>query len=398
MGQATLVARLASRDLRRRPAEAVLLLLAIVAAMATLTVGLAVRDLAAEPFQSTREATLGPDVVAFAGPPPSEAPGLSSDQPTDVAILDDLIDAEGVVGHSGPFPVANVEMSANGESMDAQAVGRDEDPASIDQPLITRGGWVEEGGVVVEAAFAGAKDLSVGDQVSLNSQPFEVVGIAVTAASAPYPETVCLSACVFGASDQELAELQPPSWMLVEPGLVWVTRTDAEGLVSPSDPMPHVVNLQLEDPDTARDFVDAHVASEPSGYGLISWQEIFERSARRVRDTQRVFLVGSALLILMAMATVAVLVAGRMADQSRRVGLLKAVGATPQLVAAVLLTEYVVVALLGAGAGLLLGWLIAPLLIEPSVGLIGAAAPGLTVPTIAVVTGVALLVAATATM
>ena len=45
------------------------------------------------------------------------------------------------------------------------------------------------------------------------------------------------------------------------------------------------------------------------------------------------------------MASLAVLVGGRMADQIRRVGLLKAVGGTPGLVAAVLLAEYVVVAL-----------------------------------------------------
>ena len=62
-----------------------------------------------------------------------------------------------------------------------------------------------------------------------------------------------------------------------------------------------------------------------------------------------------------------------MADQIRRVGLLKAVGGTPGLVAAVLLAEYVVVALLAAAAGLAIGWLTAPSLTEASAGLLGSA-------------------------
>ena len=80
-----------------------------------------------------------------------------------------------------------------------------------------------------------------------------------------------------------------------------------------------------------------------------------------------------------------------MADQIRRVGLLKAVGGTPGLVAAVLLAEYVVVALLAAAAGLAVGWLAAPLLTEPGAGLLGSAgAPSLTAPTVGLVTAVAL--------
>jgi putative ABC transport system permease protein len=43
MGRLLLVSRLAARDLRRRPAEAALLVLAIVAATTTLTLGLVLR-------------------------------------------------------------------------------------------------------------------------------------------------------------------------------------------------------------------------------------------------------------------------------------------------------------------------------------------------------------------
>jgi putative ABC transport system permease protein len=87
-----------------------------------------------------------------------------------------------------------------------------------------------------------------------------------------------------------------------------------------------------------------------------------------------------------------------MTDQIRRVGLLKAVGGTPRLVAAVLLAEYVIVALLAAAAGLAAGRLAAPLLTDPSAGLLGRpGAPPLTISTVGLVTAVALGVAVTAT-
>jgi ABC-type lipoprotein release transport system permease subunit len=396
MGQARLVARLAARDLRRRRTEAALLLVAIVAATTTLTLGLTVRGLVSDPYQSTREATAGPDVVATIGPPPGDTPGQQSGQPTDIAALEDLTKADRVVSHSGPYPVAGAEMEAKGQTMDVQVIGRDTTPASLDRPEVTQGGWVHQGGVVIEAAFADAKDVNVGDQVTLNSQPFEVAGIAVTAASSPYPKATCYSACAFDATSDELSEI--PTWVLREPGLVWVTRSDALELASEPDSLPHVLYLQLEDPDEAREFVNTHGPRDEFGVpGLLVWQDILEESSYLVRDAQRVFLIGSGLLSLMAMATVAVLVVGRLADQSRRVGLLKAVGGTPRLVAAVLLAEYVAVALLAALVGLTLGWLAAPLLTEPSVGLLGAAAPSLSLYTIAVVTGVALVVAVIAT-
>jgi ABC-type lipoprotein release transport system permease subunit len=62
-----------------------------------------------------------------------------------------------------------------------------------------------------------------------------------------------------------------------------------------------------------------------------------------VRDQQEVLRIGSRLIALLAVASIAVLVGGRMADQTRRVGLLKAVGATPRLVALVLLAEVLLV-------------------------------------------------------
>jgi len=145
-----------------------------------LTLGLVLRDAASDPYQSTREATNGPDVVA------------SVSQPTELSGLEELASVPGVIDHSGPYPVAPAKLQASGRTSDVQAVGRDAASASVDQPELTQGSWVRDGGVVVEAAFANALDVRVGDPVTLDGRSFKVVGIAVTAAMPPYPGSSCI--------------------------------------------------------------------------------------------------------------------------------------------------------------------------------------------------------------
>ena len=386
MGRILLVGRLAVRDLRRRRIEAALLLLAIMAATTTLTLGLVLRDAASDPYQSTREATNGPDVVA------------SVSQPAELSGLEELASAPGVIDHSGPYPVTPAELQASGRTSDVQAVGRDAAPASVDQPELIQGSWVSDGGVVVEAAFANALDVRVGDPVTLDGRSFEVVGVAVTAAMPPYPGASCIVrvGCMSGAIPDD-AELPPG--LLHNPGLVWLTQADVRSLTLDPDSLSHVMNLKLADPDAAQAFVDANLPESLDAPRLASWENILEEATELARDAQILLLIGAWLLGLLAVASLSVLVGGRMADQTRRVGLLKAVGGTPSLVAAVLLAEYVLVAIVAAAAGLAVGSLTAPLLTESGAGLIGSAGtPSMTMSTVGLVTAVALGVAVVATV
>jgi ABC-type lipoprotein release transport system permease subunit len=389
MGRILLVGRLAVRDLRRRRIEAALLLLALMAATTTLTLGLVLRDAASDPYQNTREATNGPDVVA------------SVSQPAERSGLEELASAPGVIGHSGPYPVTPAELRASGRTSDVQAVGRDAAPASVDQPELVQGSWVGNGGVVVEAAFAKALDVRVGDPITLNGRSFEVVGIAVTAAMPPYPEASCMvrAGCISRATPEDLADPGLPPGLLHNPGLVWLTQADLRSLTRDPDSLSYVMNLKLADPDGAQAFVDANLSESPGALGLASWEEIMGEATELARDTQILLLIGAWLLGLLAVASVSVLVGGRMADQTRRVGLLKAVGGTPGLVAAVLLAEYVLVAIVAAAAGMAVGSLTAPLLTASSAGLLGSAGtPSMTMSTAGVVTAVALGVAVVATV
>jgi putative ABC transport system permease protein len=409
MGRVLLVGRLAARDLRRRPAEAALLLIVITAATTTLTIGLLLRGVIDKPYQNTRAATAGPDVVASVAPPPEEG------RRADLAGLKALADAPGVDGHSGPYPYTQARVTAHGVTATAWTQGRDTAPASVDQPTLTEGSWVRNGGAVVEASFADALGIRAGDSITLDGRSFRVVGVAVTAQATPYPK-VCFAPCWFGAaaSAAERADkasgkgpvrpqASPPAnafgrFGLGPAGLVWLTEAEVRSLVQGSESLAYVLNLKLADPARAPAFVNGHSRERVDAPRLASWQDILAGHDKVFENKQDILLFGSSLLSLLALATIAVLVGGRMADQIRRVGLLKAVGGTPSLVAAVLLAEYVVVALLATAVGLALGRLAAPLLTDPGAGLVGSAgAVPFTLSTVGLVTAVALGVAVIAT-
>ena len=93
MGRLALIARLVGRDLRHRPAEAILLLLAITAATTSLTLGLVLHGVTSGPYERTRAATAGPDMVADA------QPGLNPDQAVNPASLLALAKAHGVTAN-----------------------------------------------------------------------------------------------------------------------------------------------------------------------------------------------------------------------------------------------------------------------------------------------------------
>ena len=195
LGKIRLVFRLAVRDLWRHPAEAVLTLLAISASTTILTLGLVLHGVTSQPYQQTRAATHGPDVVSYFtgdGGPGQRASTGKRLQSLVRAQAGQLLRAPGVTGHSGPYPLVGALVRAHGHIAGAEAEGRTQAPAAVDQPKVTQGSWVRPGGVVLERTFAEALGVHTGDRITLNGRPFRVAGIAVTAAFAPYPN-LCLT-------------------------------------------------------------------------------------------------------------------------------------------------------------------------------------------------------------
>src|SRR4029450_9286818 len=141
----------------------------------------------------------------------------------------------------------------------------------------------------------------------------------------------------------------------------WLTQADVRNLTTDSDSLSYVMNLKLADPGEAQAFVDANLSESLDAPRLESWEDILEEATELARDAQILLMIGAWLLGLLAVASVSVLAGGRVAGETRRVGLLKAVGGTPSLVAAVLLAEYVLVSVVAAAAGVAVGAPPAPL-------------------------------------
>jgi ABC-type lipoprotein release transport system permease subunit len=394
MGKIRLVFRLAARDLWRHPAEAVLTLLAISAATTILTLGLVLHGVTSQPYQQTRAATHGPDEVTYftgdGGPGQRVITGTRL-QAAVRAQVSQLLRAPGVTGHSGPYPLVGALVRARGRIAGAEAEGRTEAPAAVDQPKVTQGSWVRPGGVVLERTFAEALGVRAGDRITLNGRPFRVAGIAVSAAFAPYPDL-----CLTGAGGCWAGPDVPASDM----GVLWLTEPDARGLATPANPLTsYVENLTLRHPASAPAFASRYSRPGLGTPSLTPWQGISTADAATVQAEEQVLNPGAWLAGLLAVASVAVLAGGRMAEATRRVGLLKAVGATPGLVTGALMAKNLAVALAAAVAGLMAGWLAAPLLTSPGAALVGTPGPAALSPaTAGLVVAAALAVALASTL
>ncbi len=294
-----------------------------------------------------------------------------------------------MAAHSGPFPVTWTVLRNGHTTGSAEVEGRDATPSPVDQPKLLHGSWVRPGGVVVEAGFASNLGIHVGDRLTLGGINVDVVGTAVTAAIPAYPNTCTAEGCFLANAVANH-----------NPGLIWATQADTTQIAGTDGPDAYYLNLKLDDPATAAAFAARYnTDTSPTAPYLLTWQQIRDGDAQTLARVRQVLLLGSWLLALLALASVAVLVGGRMAEQTRRVGLIKAVGGTPWLVAVVLMFEHILVGLGAAAVGLGAGWLAAPLIDSPGAGLLGAAgAPSLTGATVASVVAFALAVAIVATL
>src|SRR5262249_54041386 len=181
-----------------------------------------------------------------------------------------------------------------------------------------------------------------------------VVGIAVSAALPPYPQ-LCTIGCI----------LDHPSWFSAQPGLVWATRDRVASLATPREPLVWFQYLKLHDPAAAQAFAARYdPGGPPNGRPELNpWQDIAGRQAEQLANERTVVVFGSTLLVVLALATLVVLVGGRMSDEVRRVGMLKAAGATPGFVTRLLLASYLAVGLVAAVIGIAVGRLLAPQLV-----------------------------------
>jgi len=192
-----------------------------------------------------------------------------------------LTHADGVTGSSGPYPLASPLLRVRLIKDPVIAEGRDETMPAIDRPYVTDGTWVRPGGAVIERGFAEELNVRPGDRITLDTEPFTVVGEAVDAGR--------------GAN-----------W---RPQLIWLTRADARHLQAVEGKQAYLVDLRLSDANAAPAFATAHYT--PNLF-IATWQDIQGSDEKAVTVVQIVLLVGTWLLGMLAISSVAVL--GRRPD------------------------------------------------------------------------------------
>jgi putative ABC transport system permease protein len=351
-----LAVRLALRNLRRRPGQGLLLLLTLTIATSVLGVAASLYGSADAPWDRVWRATNGFHVSLGVYHPP--------DEPGNRAFVDELrrraerlATEPGVIGAGGPWTHLYGSVEVVGALEDLTAEVRGPGPYEVDQPLVTSGRWLGEGGgVVVEGGLAAVLDVGPGDTVTIQGWPFPVRGVASTVSRGRFP--------------------------LSRPAQVWVTPDTARHLRTLGmTEEGFQLQLRLADPEDAAGFLAAHrslEASDPSS-SVISYLETWrQRRADSHADIDilagTLFAAG-ALIAVLTVATAAVLIAGRMAAQVRQVGTLKAVGVTPRQIVLALLAEHLAVAAAATAIGLGLGRLVAPAVAATSVTVLGAPEP-----------------------
>jgi putative ABC transport system permease protein len=369
-----LAVRLAGRNLRRRPGQALLLLLAMTIATGVFGVATSVYGSADAPWDHVWRATRGFNVSFTVYHPP--------DEPGNRAFVDELrrrgerlARAPEVVGVGGPWTHLYGSIRVAGGNEDLTAEIRDPGPYQVDQPLVTSGRWLGGGGVVLESGLAATLHAAPGGTVTIQGQPFPVRGVAETVSRGRFP--------------------------LSRPAQVWVTPSTAGRLRSLGmTEQGFELQLRLADPNRAAAFVTAHEplleVSDPDssvrGY-METWQQRRADSHSDIDILAGTLLGAGTLIAILTVATAAVLVAGRMAAQIRQVGTLKAVGVTPRQVVLVLLAEHLGIAAGATALGLGVGRLLAPRIAETSVTVLGRPQPPpLTLTRVAVVAAVAFAV------
>jgi putative ABC transport system permease protein len=368
-----IAARLATRNLRRRPGPALLLLLTLTIATGTLGLGLSVYGSADAAWDRAWKATEGFHVSFNVYHPPDES-GNDRFVRSMKERAAELAEASDVVAASGPWTHLYGSIDVSGGREDLTAEIREPGRYAVDQPLVTSGRWLGSGdGVVLEGGLAATLGAEAGDTVTIQGQPFPVLGVATTVSRGRFP--------------------------LSRPAQVWVTPQTAErmrGLGMTEEGFE--LQLRLRDPADATAFVARHRPSfrtDPNSSAIAFLETWDERRADSHSDIDIVagtLLAAGTLIAILTIATAAVLVAGRMSARIRQVGTLKAVGVTPKQIVLALLLEYGAVAVVATAIGIGIGLLLAPVIAETSVTILGSPKPRLTWTQVAIVGGVALLV------
>jgi putative ABC transport system permease protein len=315
--------RLAFSGIRSRILASTLTVLLAGAAAATVVLALEVGDTGRDPWERTFAAAHGAHVLANV---PTEEMARS------------LRSLDGVTESDQPVPQAVVEVEVGNGTEPLLLWGFLGRPR-VNTPVRIAGTASPSDGIVLERSFAAALGLDVGARLRMTGPAGDltlpVVGTAILPSQARYPRS--------------------------NPGVAWVSLPTLEQLQPDRDQWTWVQALRLADPASAGAVADSVLVGSPTRNVYVqTWEDQRDLALQEAAPLQLILTMYTVVLLAVAFAVVAVLVGARALEQSREIGLLKAVGLTPRQVAAVFVIESVALGLLAAVLGFVAGALLAP--------------------------------------
>ncbi len=328
--------RWARADLRARRGQALITVAVVAGVVAALFLATMLLQGAVNPWQQLFAQTRGADVLIYF---------QNGTNTTDLRFLSGVQ----AVGQPNQAASATLEQGAVRSPVELRAMT----PArpAMSAPLVVAGSWLrssDQDGVVLEASFAQALHVGVGERIVIygidgTRVPMRVIGIADTADQGFYPQ-----------------------WT---PGLIWVQHK----LLSQVEPNPsetqEIVGLRLADNSAvATGQVVQVIWNLYNGTGENSaverystWQQVKDSMANNDRLLGLLLALFGIIALVAAPCAIANVTAGRVLVQRQDIAMLKALGFTPGQVVRMLLAEQT---LLGA-AGAVLGLIAARIMTSP---------------------------------
>ncbi len=307
-----------------------------------LTISVLVLGSADEPWDRTFAETNGPHLWVVSHQYDLDFSPLTQNQ--DVSESTDVI-----------LALADNPLVLEDEKIPTFLYAMDELP-NVSHPIIAKGRWIDPakiGEIVLDFSLAKYYDFQVGDVVTIlgtsGKQSLTVVGLAVTAHWFPYDEItkdVSPAAAYLSFKTMESLQPDPKSWY-------------------------SVVGLRLKEPDSSQAMADQVYDLFPGKLqSVIEWQFVKENAT--LGNTLNAMFMG--LFSLLGLAAVGMIIfntiGGQVLSQYREIGLLKAVGFSPNQVTLLFLGEHLAIGFLATILGIALGLAIAP-------GLVGTMAENL---------------------
>ncbi len=336
--------RWARADLRARRGQAVITVAVVAGVVTALMLATMLLQGAVNPWQQLFARTRGADVLIYF------QNGTNTKELRYVAGIREI---------GKPYQAASATLEQGAVKSPVELRAMTPAPPAMSLPLLVAGTWLRPGapaGVVLEASFAEAVHLGVGDRIVVDGIDgtlvhMRVIGIADTADQGFYPQ-----------------------WT---PGLIWVQHKLLATVEPSASETQEIVGLRLYDSSTvATGQVIQTIWNLYNGSGEHSaverystWQQVKDSMASNDRLLGLLLALFGIIALIAAPCAIANVTAGRVLVQRQDIAMLKALGFTPGQVVRMLLAEQTLLGAAGAALGLIAARIItSPRFVRPPGG------------------------------